>query len=307
LPETIKQLSSKLSSLREKNLISVKSKILFVDDGSRDNTWELLCNYFNEYDCVTAIRLSRNVGHQKALLAGLMFAKDHSDLSITIDADLQDDIEAIDTMIEKHCQGCDVVYGVRNKRQADCFFKRTTAQFFYKFLKLMGANIIHNHADFRLMSKRAMIALSEYGETNLFLRGMIPLIGFPSDCVFYERAKRFAGKTKYPFNKMLSFAFDGITSFSIKPLRMISRLGVFISLLSVLGMVYALASKIISPETTVSGWTALMISVWFIGGIQMLCIGVVGEYVGKVFNESKARPHYHIESCLSKETHRDES
>ena len=301
LPVTVLRLVEKLSMLIKNKRISHNSKILFVDDGSTDDTWDLLCRYFNENDYVSVIKLSRNVGHQKALLAGLMAAKDCCDFSISMDADLQDDIEAMDEMIMKFNNGCDVVYGVRNKRKNDSFFKRVSAQFFYKTLKILGADIVYNHADYRLMSRRAMDALNEYKETNIFLRGMIPLLGYPNDIVYYDRAPRIAGKSKYPLRKMISFALDGITSFSIKPLRLISRVGVLFSFSSIIWLIYAFVSKIFYPQTTVSGWTAIMVSIWFIGGVLMLCMGILGEYIGKVFNEAKSRPLYHVELALSKE------
>jgi len=307
LPETVQRLVDKISMLIKNKIISFQSRILFVDDGSSDNTWDLLCRFYIKNDYISIIKLSRNVGHQKALFAGLMASNDCCDFSITIDADLQDDIEAIDEMIIKFDNGCDIVYGVRKKRDSDSVFKKMSAQCFYKVLKMLGADIIYNHADFRLMSKRAMDALSKYKETNIFLRGMIPLLGYPSDIVYYDRASRFAGNSKYPLKKMIAFALDGITSFSIKPLRLISRVGILISFSSIIWLIYALVSKIFYPQTTVSGWTAIMVSIWFIGGVLMLCMGILGEYIGKIFSESKSRPIYHIEQCLSKVTNKDES
>ena len=299
LYETSKRLTVKLTSLIEREIVSEKSKILFVDDGSKDKTWEIISGLHGENNLISGLKLSRNKGHQNALLAGLMTAKDLCDCAISIDADLQDDIEIIDNFMEKHHGGCDVVYGVRKKRKTDSFFKRTTALAFYKFMRMLGVDSIYNHADYRLMSKRALEALSEFKEVNLFLRGIAPLIGFRSDCVYYDRTERFAGESKYPFKKMLSFAIDGVTSFSVKPLKMISTLGIVIAFLSVGGLIYALVSKFVFPESTMSGWTAIVASIWLLGGIQLLCIGVVGEYIGKIYSEIKARPRFIIDEFLS--------
>lgn len=293
LPETIKRLTLKINALVMSGDIDAGSKILLVDDGSKDKTWDIILRLKNENRFVSGIKLSRNSGHQNALLAGLMTAKDLCDAAISLDADLQDDIEAIDGFVKKFHEGCQVVYGVRNKRDTDTFIKRSTAQGFYKFLKLLGVDIVYNHADYRLMGRPALEALSKFKEANLFLRGIIPLIGFKSDYIYYDRAARFAGVSKYPLKKSLKFAFEGITSFSVRPLRLIANLGLIISALSILGLVYALVSYFM--EVTVAGWTAIVCSIWLLGGIQMLCIGVVGGYIGKIYSEVKSRPRYIIE------------
>jgi polyisoprenyl-phosphate glycosyltransferase len=293
LPETVKRLSVKLNSMIETGRADRKSRMLLVDDGSKDKTWEMISRYSDENELVSGIKLAHNRGHQNALLAGLMTAKESCDCAISLDADLQDDIEVLDQFVDQFIDGCDVVYGVRNKRETDTFFKRFTAQGFYKFMQVLGVDLVYNHADYRLMSRRALDALSEYRETNLFLRGIVPLIGYRSDYVYYDRHERFAGESKYPLRKMLSFALDGITSFSVKPLKMISNLGIFVSVLSILGLLYALISYF--TGNAVSGWTATICSIWLLGGIQLLCIGVVGGYVGKLYSEVKARPRYKIE------------
>ncbi len=299
LPETVKRLTEKMARMRESGLISERSKMLFVDDGSKDRTWELISAFHEENPQVDGLKLAHNRGHQNALLAGLMTAKDRADCAISMDADLQDDVEVLDQFVGKFTEGCDVVYGVRNRRDTDSFFKRATAEGFYKFMKLMGADVVFNHADYRLMSKRALEGLSEYKEVNLFLRGLVPLIGYRSDYVYYDRHERFAGESKYPLKKMISFAIDGITSFSVKPLKLISNLGIFISILSVLGLLYALISHFIG--WTVPGWTAIICSIFLLGGLQMLCLGVVGEYIGKIYSEVKARPRFRIETDLHEE------
>lgn len=293
LSETVKRLDAKLSEMIETGRADKNSRMLLVDDGSKDKTWEMISRYSEENEKVSGIKLAHNRGHQNALLAGLMTAKEACDCAISLDADLQDDIEVLDQFVDYFTQGCDVVYGVRNKRETDTFFKRFTAQGFYKFMKVLGVDIVYNHADYRLMSRRALDALSEYRETNLFLRGIVPLIGYRSDYVYYDRHERFAGESKYPLKKMLSFALDGITSFSVKPLKLISNLGVIVSLLSILGLLYGLISHF--TGNAVSGWTAIVCSIWLLGGIQLLCIGVVGGYVGKLYSEVKARPRYRIE------------
>lgn len=296
LPETAGRLTEKLKSMSASGLADEKSRMLFVDDGSRDKTWELIEKLHGENPYVDGIKLAHNRGHQNALLAGLMTAKDLSDCAVSLDADLQDDIEVLDQFVGKFLEGCDVVYGVRNKRETDSFFKRATAQGFYKFMKILGVDVVYNHADYRLMSKRALDALSEYREVNLFLRGLVPLIGYRSDYVYYDRHERFAGESKYPLKKMLSFALDGITSFSVKPLKIISNLGIIVSVLSIAGLIYALISYF--TGNAVSGWTAIVSSIWLLGGLQMLCLGVVGGYVGKIYSEVKARPRFRIEKHL---------
>lgn len=296
LPETAKRLTHKLKVLCDMGKIARESRILFVDDGSKDKTWELIEALNKENPFVQGLKLSRNRGHQNALLAGLMEAKKRCDCVVSMDADLQDDVDALDEFLEKYQDGCDVVYGVRKQRDTDTFFKRTTAQGFYKVMKLLGVDVVYNHADYRLMSRRALEGLAEYREVNLFLRGIVPLIGYRSDYVYYDRHERFAGESKYPLRKMLAFAVDGITSFSVKPLKLISNLGILISFLSVLGLLYALISKLTGRAE--AGWTAIVASIWLLGGLQMLCIGVVGTYIGKIYNEVKARPRYRIEKYL---------
>ena len=293
LPETARQLTERLSALMEQGLVSAKSRMLFVDDGSRDKTWEIISSLSGEIPYVCGLKLAHNRGHQNALLAGLMEAKNHADCVISLDADLQDDIGVLPQFVEKFREGCDVVYGVRSSRKTDSFFKRATAQGFYRFMGLLGVDVVYNHADYRLMSRRALDALSEYKEVNLFLRGIVPLIGYRSDYVTYERHERFAGESKYPLKKMLSFALDGITSFSVKPLKIISNLGILVSVLSIAGLLYALISYFCG--STVEGWTAIVCSIWLLGGIQLLCIGVVGGYVGKIYSEVKARPRFRVE------------
>ena len=298
LPETVKRLTDKIQRMHAAGLASEKSRMLLVNDGSKDKTWELISRYNRENPYVEGIKLAHNRGHQNALLCGLMTAMEKCDCAISLDADLQDDIEVLDQFVEKYLQGCDVVYGVRNKRETDTFFKRTTAEGYYKVLKFFGAEIVFNHADYRLMSKRALEGLSEYKEVNLFLRGLVPLIGYRSDYVYYDRHERFAGESKYPLKKMIALALDGITSFSVKPLKLISNLGIVISILSVFGLLYALISYF--TGSAVAGWTAIVCSIWLLGGLQMLCLGVVGSYIGKIYSEVKARPRYRVEEYLEK-------
>lgn len=296
LPKTNNKLVGKLGQLINSGRADKKSRILYVDDGSKDKTWELITGFHDEFDCVSGLKLANNAGHQNALLAGLMKAKEVADCAISLDADLQDDIDVIDEFLDRYSEGCEVVYGVRNRRDTDTFFKRFTAQSFYKLMRKLGVDIVYNHADYRLMGKNALNALSDFKEVNLFLRGIVPLIGFKSAEVYYDRKPRAAGQTKYPFKKMLSFAVDGITSFSVRPLKIISNLGVIISILSIFGLLYALISYF--SGSAVPGWTAIVASIWLLGGIQLLCIGVVGEYIGKIYSEVKARPRYIIEKSL---------
>ena len=272
-------------------------EVIFVNDGSTDRSWEVIENLRTQSDKVKGIKFRRNYGKSPGLNCGFQRAK--GDVVITMDADLQDDINVIDRFVEKYMEGCDVVYGVRNKRETDTFFKRTTAEGFYKFMKILGVDVVFNHADYRLMSRRALEGLSEYKEVNLFLRGIVPLIGFKSDYVYYDRAERFAGESKYPLKKMISFALDGITSFSVKPLKLISNLGILISVLSIFGLLYALISHLCG--VTVAGWTAIVASIWLLGGLQMLCLGVVGGYIGKIYSEVKQRPRFLIETHLKAE------
>ena len=292
--ETSKRLKEKMVSLQDRNLITTESRIMFVDDGSRDKTWEIISELVKSDEVFSGVKLSKNRGHQNALLAGLMTANQCADCVISMDADLQDDVDAVDEFIEKFNQGNDVVYGVRSSRTTDTAFKRVTAQGFYKFMKMLGVDIVYNHADYRLMSKRALDALEQYKEVNLFLRGIVPLVGFKWDTVEYERHERFAGKSKYPLKKMLSFAFDGITSFSIRPIRIITSLGFLIFVASLISIIVLLILKLVG--STVQGWTTLMASIWMIGGIQLLSLGVIGEYIGKIYKEVKQRPRYVIET-----------
>lgn len=296
LPYTKKELDKKMKALIDDGLISKESKVVLVNDGSKDKTWDIITEFHNKDNMYVGINLSRNKGHQNALLAGLMYARDNADISISMDADLQDDINVIDDMIKKYNNGADIVYGVRNSRKKDTFFKKFTAEGFYRFMSIMGVEIVFNHADFRLMSKRALEALSNYKEVNLFLRGMVPQLGFKTDIAYYGRNERVAGSSKYPFKKMLSFAIDGITSFSIKPLRMIAFLGIIMCIISFAALIYTtilkISGKVISLESFI------MCSIWLVGGIQILCLGIIGEYIGKIYNETKARPRYIIESIL---------
>lgn len=296
LPNTSDALIGQIKEMVGCGIISEESKILFVDDGSSDKTWSLISKISNSEESVEGIKLSHNQGHQNALFAGMMYVRNKCDCMISIDADLQDDITVFPEFIKKFNEGCDVVYGVRNERKKDSAFKRFTAQGFYKFMNLMGAETVYNHADYRLMSRRALEALSEYKEVNLFLRGIVPLIGFKSDSVLYARKERTAGETKYPLKKMINFALDGITSFSVKPIRLISAFGMLCSILSMGGLLYALISYFFGY--TVPGWTALTCSIWLLGGIQLLSIGVLGEYIGKIFSEVKHRPLYFIEEIV---------
>lgn len=299
LPETNHRLTEKMRTMMQAGLADEKSRILYVDDGSRDKTWQLIEEYHRADPLVRGVKLAHNRGHQNALLAGLTTASADCDCAISLDADLQDDVDAIDQFVQKFMEGCDVVYGVRNKRDTDTFFKRTTAEGFYKFMKFLGVDIVFNHADYRLMSRRALEGLLEYREVNLFLRGIVPLIGYRSDYVYYDRHERFAGESKYPLKKMLAFALEGITSFSVKPLKLISNLGLLLSLLSVLGLFYALISYF--THNVVAGWTAIVSSIWLLGGIQLLCVGMVGTYVGKIYSEVKSRPRFRIETNLKDE------
>lgn len=296
LPETTRQLMPLLEDLMVQGKISRKSRILYVNDGSKDGTWQIISRLYREHEMVSGLNLSRNRGHQNAVLAGLMYAKESCDAAITMDADLQDDINAINEMVDKFRGGMDVVYGVRSSRRTDTFFKKFTAEGFYRLMEWMGVDIIFNHADYRLMSRRVLHQLEDYREVNLFLRGIVPLIGYPSDQVYYERQERFAGESKYPLRKMLSFAFDGITSFSIKPIRFILSLGTLIFIVSIAILIYSVIRHIIGA--TVLGWSSLMVSIWALGGLQLLAIGVIGEYIGKIYLETKGRPRFAVQDVL---------
>lgn len=266
--------------------------ILYVDDGSKDATWSLIQQYAKENAYVEGLKLAHNVGHQHALWAGLEWASVHADACVSIDADLQDDVEAIGTMVDYYNKGIDIVFGVRRERKTDTFFKRTTAQGFYRLMRGLGGDIVYNHADFRLMSRRTLQALVSYPERNLFLRGMVSSLGYPTAMVYYDRKERFAGESKYPLKKMISFALDGITSFSVRPLRYITYLGLFFMLIAMFAIVYGLCSY---AEEIRFGWTSLLVSVWFIGGAILLACGIIGEYVGKIYKEVKQRPRYFVE------------
>lgn len=298
LPETAKRLKEKILKLINIGKISDKSRIVFVNDGSKDRTWEIIEELHSTDDLYSGIKLSRNRGHQNALLAGLMTVKEYADMVISMDADLQDDIDVIDKFIDEYYKGNDVVYGVRNSRATDTFFKKTTAEGFYKLMKVFGVDIVFNHADYRLMSKRSLNEMQNYKEVNLFLRGIVPLIGFNSSIVEYERHERFAGESKYPLKKMLAFAFDGITSFSTKLIRMVLWIGAIIFLLSIFVFVYGIIRKL--TGNTVTGWTFIVCSIWMLGGVQLLCMGIIGEYIGKIYIETKARPRYVIDKFINK-------
>lgn len=292
LPITAPMFLKKLTQLCDDGLISGDSRIMFVNDGSSDGTWELIRALSEENEHYIGISQSRNRGHQNALLAGLMEAKDRCDISISIDCDGQDDINAMDKMVAEYLGGCDVVYGVRSSRETDSFFKRTTAQGFYKLLSKMGAEVVYNHADYRLLSARVLKELANFREVNLFLRGMVPLVGFKSTCVEYARAERLAGESKYPLKKMLALAADGITSLSVKPLRLITSFGVFVALLSFIGVIWAIVSALCGA--TVAGWASTTCIVCFVSGVQLTCLGIIGEYIGKIYLETKGRPRYII-------------
>lgn len=293
LPKTKDIFLKKVSELIDSKKIDDDSRILFVDDGSSDKTWEIISELSHESKYFEGVSLSRNRGHQNALLAGLSEAQKKADVTVSIDCDGQDDINAIDEMLDAYSDGCDIVYGVRKSRQKDSFFKRTTAQGFYKFLKFLGAEVVYNHADYRLMSKRAVQALLEFKEVNLFLRGMVPLVGFKSTSVYYERNERVDGKSHYSFRKMVSLAFDGITSLSIKPIRLIIAFGAFVSLISLLLIIWSVVRYF--TGNTVLGWASTIAVISFFGGVQLLSMGVIGEYIGKIYIETKARPRFIIE------------
>jgi glycosyltransferase involved in cell wall biosynthesis len=296
LPETAKRLRAKMRALAEAGTVSADSRICFVNDGSKDRTWEIIRALHEEDPVFSGVNLSRNRGHQNALLAGLMTVKDGCDVTISMDADLQDDIEAVDAMLAKFAEGFDVVYGVRSSREKDTAFKRSTALAYYRLLSRLGVESVYNHADYRLLSRRALDGLAEFKEVNLFLRGMVPLVGFPSATVEYERGERFAGESKYPFRKMFAFAVEGITSLSVKPIRFITNLGVVIFLIAIVVAVVFIVQYFLG--LTVPGWASTVVSIWALGGLQLLAIGVIGEYIGKIYLETKARPRFLVEDFL---------
>ena len=296
LPITAPMFLQKLADLTAAGKISPESRVLFVNDGSKDRTWEIICDLAARDPHYAGISQSRNRGHQNALLCGLMTLRDRADCVISMDADLQDDIDAIDAMLAAFQNGNDIVYGVRASRKQDSAFKRATAQGYYRLLRALGADVVYNHADYRLMSRRALDALAEYKEVNLFLRGLVPLVGYPSTVVYYERGRRFAGKSKYPLRKMLSFAWEGVSSLTVSPLRLITRIDIVMFLVSIAMLIYFLVRYFTGH--TVAGWSSLAVSIWAIGGLQLLAIGVVGEYIGKIYLETKARPRYRIETEL---------
>ena len=296
LPQTNKRLRALLDSMMQDRLVSSDSYIMYVNDGSRDDTWSMIAGYCEQDTYVRGLKLAGNVGHQNALMAGLETARQDADITVSIDADLQDDINVIPEMVKKFDEGNDIVYGVRRKRETDTFFKRTTAQMFYKFMTSMGVKSVYNHADFRLMSRRAVDALCQYEERNLFLRGLVPLIGYKTDSVYYDRSAREAGESKYPLSKMLSFAIDGITSFSVKPLRLIFYLGAVFMLISLAILIYVIVA--LCQGRGVQGWASLMLSIWFVGGCVLICLSVIAAYIGRIFTESKHRPRYNIEKYL---------
>jgi len=299
LPETSKRLKAKVEGLVSEGKISEKSRILFVNDGSKDRTWELISRLHESDPIFSGVDLTRNRGHQNALLAGLMTAKEKCDMAISMDADLQDDVDAVDQMVEEYYAGCDIVYGVRSSRKKDTFFKRFTAEGFYRVMNALGAETVFNHADYRLMSKRALEGLAEFKEVNLFLRGIVPMVGYRSGTVTYERGERFAGESKYPLKKMLSFAMEGITSLSTKPLRWITGLGFFIFLVSIAMLIYSIVRWAMGE--TILGWASTICSVWAIGGLILLSLGVIGEYIGKIYLETKGRPRFLIREVLDDE------
>lgn len=299
LPETSERLSLKLNELIRSKRISNKSRVFYVDDGSVDKTWTIIKNIHESNAYFSGLKLSRNCGHQNALLAGLMTVRDRADIVISMDSDLQDDIDAIDGMLNKYYEGCDIVYGVRSVRTSDSFLKRFTAESFYKLMNRLGAKVVFNHADYRLMSKRALEGMAEFNEVNLFLRGIVPMIGYKSDVVYYERSERFAGESKYPFGKMLAFAFEGISSLSVHPIRMITKLGLAIFFVSIIMLIYSVVQFF--RDETVAGWASIIVSIWSIGGLILFAVGLIGEYIGKIYLETKRRPRFIVEKILDSE------
>ena len=303
LPETARRLGDKLRAMMQAGKISSRSRVLFVNDGSKDGTWGIITGLHRQNHLLCGVDLSRNRGHQNALLAGLMTAKDKADMVVSMDADLQDDVDAAEAMVDKYLAGADIVYGVRSSRKTDTFFKRTTAEAFYRLMNLLGAETVFNHADYRLMSRRALEGLSQFKEANLFLRGIVPMIGYPTDTVEYERGERFAGESKYPMKKMVALALEGVTSLSVKPLRMITGLGFLVFFVSLIMIAYNVVRW--ATGNTVAGWASLACSVWLIGGLILLSLGVIGEYLGKQYLESNCRPRFLIQEMLGGEDERD--
>lgn len=296
LPETEKRLTEKLNKMIQSGLVSEKSRMVFVDDGSKDKTWSMIKQMHEENPLVLGIKSSRNRGHQNTLLEGLLTVKDECDMVVSMDADLQDDIEVLDQFVQQYYDGCEIVYGVRSARKTDTFFKKFTAESFYKLMERMGVEIVYNHADYRLMSSRAIRELESFKEVNLFLRGMVPLLGFKTGVVEYERHERFAGESKYPLKKMVAFAMDGITSLSVKPIRFITAVGVILFVISMILLIYYTVGHFIG--NTVQGWSTIVVSIWGIGGLELLAIGIIGEYIGKIYLETKERPRFIVEEFL---------
>ncbi len=296
LPSSNEKLLNLMTLMKEQSLVSRDSKLLYVDDGSRDGTWKIISSLASAHRDVAGVKLACNSGHQNALMAGLASAVDHCDITVTIDADLQDDINVIPKMVERYNDGCDIVFGVRQERKTDSWFKRTTASMFYKLMNRLGVNTINNHADFRLMSRRAVLALLDYKERNLFIRGIVTKLGYKTDCVYYDRTARTAGESKYPFKKMMNFAIDGITSFSVKPVRMVFMVGVLFLIIAMIMLIYVLTAYFMGRA--VSGWPSLILSIWLVGAFILIGLGIIGEYVGKIYTEVKNRPRYNIDTTL---------
>ncbi|MDY6413222.1 MAG: glycosyltransferase family 2 protein [Bacteroidales bacterium] len=296
LPSSNEKLLNLMTLMKEQSLVSRDSKLLYVDDGSRDGTWEIISSLASAHRDVAGVKLACNSGHQNALMAGLASAVDHCDITVTIDADLQDDINVIPKMVERYNDGCDIVFGVRQERKTDSWFKRTTASMFYKLMNRLGVNTINNHADYRLMSRRAVMALLDYKERNLFIRGIVTKLGYKTDCVYYDRTARTAGESKYPFKKMMNFAIDGITSFSVKPVRMVFMVGVLFLIIAMIMLIYVLTAYFMGRA--VSGWPSLILSIWLVGAFILIGLGIIGEYVGKIYTEVKNRPRYNIDTTL---------
>lgn len=290
------KLMSLIKDMGDQGIIDGKSKLLYVDDGSRDDTWRLIEGFVEKSQQVAGVRLAANSGHQNALMAGLAAAVEHADAVVSIDADLQDDINVIPQMVEKYAEGCDIVFGVRKERKADSWFKRTTASMFYKLMKWLGASTVNNHADYRLMSRRAVLSLLDYHERNLFIRGIVTKLGYKTDTVYYDRTARMAGESKYPFRKMVNFAIDGITSFSVKPVRLVFTVGVMFLVIALIMLIYVLCAYFMGRA--VSGWPSLILSIWLVGAFILIGLGIIGEYVGKIYTEVKNRPRYNVDTTI---------